>query len=119
MKSSLHSLGAKTAPGALEELLLSQSCVHLFVTMNYSTPGFRVLYYLPEFAQTHAHRVSGAIQPFHPPSPSSPPALKLSQNLGLSNELAHLRGGGYKMQEPRGVPKNRTFFFLRRIVLFI
>ena len=31
--------------------------------MNYSTPGFPVLHYIPEFAQTHVHWVSDAIQP--------------------------------------------------------
>ena len=37
----------------------------------------------PEFAQTHVHWVSDAIQPFHPLSPPSPPALNLSQHQGL------------------------------------
>ena len=31
--------------------------------MNCSTPGFPVLHYLPEFAQTHVHWVGDAIQP--------------------------------------------------------
>ena len=35
---------------------------------------------LPEFAQTHVHWVSDAIQPSHPLSPPSPPALSLSQH---------------------------------------
>ena len=43
-----------------------------------------VLHYLLEFAQTHVHWVSDAIQPFHPLSPSSPPALSLSPHQGLS-----------------------------------
>ena len=34
--------------------------------INCSTPGFPVLHYLPEFAQTHVHWVSDAIQPSHP-----------------------------------------------------
>ena len=34
--------------------------------MDCSTPGFPVLYSLPEFAQTHVHRVSDAIQLSHP-----------------------------------------------------
>ena len=45
-------------------------------------PGFPVLY-LPEFAQTHVHRVSDAIQPSHPLSPPSPLALNLSQHQSL------------------------------------
>ena len=38
---------------------------------------------LPEFAQTHVHRVGDAIQPSHPLSPASPPAFSLSQRQGL------------------------------------
>ena len=34
--------------------------------MDCSITGFPVLHYLPELAQTHVHRVSGAIQPSHP-----------------------------------------------------
>ena len=41
--------------------------------MDCSTPGFPVLHYVPEFAQTHVHWVSDAIQPSHSlPSSSSP-----------------------------------------------
>ena len=39
--------------------------------MDYSTPGFPVLHYLPEFAQTHVDWVSDAIQPSHPLSSHS------------------------------------------------
>ena len=48
-----------------------------------STPGFPVLHCLLEFAQTQVHWVSDAIQPSHPLSPPSPPALNLSQHQGL------------------------------------
>ena len=34
--------------------------------MDCSTPGFPVLHYLPEFAQTHVHWVDDAIQPSRP-----------------------------------------------------
>ena len=51
--------------------------------MNRSTPGLPVHHKLPEFTQTHAHRVGDAIQPSHPlPSPS-PPAPNPSQHQGL------------------------------------
>ena len=56
--------------------------------MNRSMPGLPVHHQLPEFTQTHVHRVSDAIQPSHPLSSPSPPALNLSQHQGLSNELA-------------------------------
>ena len=38
---------------------------------------------LPECTQTHVHWVGDAIQPSHPLSPPSPPALNLSQHQGL------------------------------------
>ena len=46
-------------------------------------PGFPVLRYLPESAQTHVHGVSDALQPSHPLSPPSPPAPNLSQHQGF------------------------------------
>ena len=51
--------------------------------MGCSMPGFPILYYLLEFAQTPVHQVSDAIQPSHPLSPPTPPALNLSQHQGL------------------------------------
>ena len=51
--------------------------------MDYSTPGFPVLHHLLEFAQTRVHGISDAIQPSHPLSPASPPALNLSQHQGF------------------------------------
>ena len=50
--------------------------------MDCSVPGFPVLHYLLEFAQTRVYRFSGATQPFHPLSPPSP-AFNLSQHQGL------------------------------------
>ena len=50
--------------------------------MGCSTPGFSVLHCLPEFAPTHVHQVGDAIQPSHPLSSPSPPALNLSQHQG-------------------------------------
>ena len=51
--------------------------------MDCSTPGFPVHHQLPELAQTHAHQVGNAIQPYHPLLPTSPPAFNLSQHQGL------------------------------------
>ena len=63
---------------------LTQSCPTLCNTMDCSMPGFPILHYLLEFAQTYVHWVSDAIQPSHPLLPaSSPPALSLSQHQGL------------------------------------
>ena len=59
--------------------------------MNRSMPGLPVHHQLPEFTQTHVHRVSDAIQPSHPPSSPSPPAPNPSQHQGLSSESTLLR----------------------------
>ena len=51
--------------------------------MNRSTPGLPVHHQLPEFTQTHIHRVSDAIQPSHPLSSPSPPVPNPSQHQSL------------------------------------
>ena len=56
--------------------------------MDYSMPGFFVLHYRLECAQTHIHWVRDAIQISHPLSPSSAFAFNLSQHQGLCSELA-------------------------------
>ena len=48
---------------------VAQSCLTLCDTMNPSTLGLPVHHQLPEFIQTHVHRVSDAIQPSHPRRP--------------------------------------------------
>ena len=62
---------------------VSQSCQTLCDPMDCSMPGFPVQHQLLELAQTHVHRVSDAIHPFHPLSSPSPPAFNLSQHQGL------------------------------------
>ena len=54
--------------------------------MNCSTPGLPVHHQLPEFTETHVHRVSDAIQPSHPLSSPSPPAPKSLPASESSNE---------------------------------
>ena len=49
-------------------------CPTLCDPMNSSTPGLSVYHQLPEFTQTHVHRVRDTIQPSHPLSAPSPPA---------------------------------------------
>ena len=51
-------------------------------------PGLPVHHHLPEFTQTHVHRVSDAIQPSHPLSSPSPPAPNPSQHQSLYSESA-------------------------------
>ena len=52
-------------------------------SMDCSTPGFPVLHYLPELAQTHVHWVDDAIQSSHPLSPPFSAAFNLSQHQDL------------------------------------
>ena len=54
--------------------------------MNCRTPGLPVHHQLPEFTQTHVHRVSDAIQPSHPLSSPSPLAPNPSQHQVFSSE---------------------------------
>ena len=71
---------------------VAQSYLTLCDPMNCSMPGIPVHHQLPEFTQTHVHRVSDAIQPSHPLSPPFPFAFNLSQHQGLSSELTlHIR----------------------------
>ena len=59
---------------------VAQSCPILCNPMNRSTPGLPVHHQLPEFTETHVHRVSHAIQPSHPLSSPSPLAPNPSQH---------------------------------------
>ena len=75
---------------------VAQSCPNLCDPMNRSTPGLPVHHQLPEFTQTHIHRVSDVIQPSHPLSvipfsslPTIPPRV-------FSNESTlHMRWPKY------------------------
>ena len=71
---------------------VAQLCLTLCNPMDCSTPGLPVRHQLLEFTQTHVHWVSDAIQPSHPLSSSSPPALSLSQHEIFSSESTlHIR----------------------------
>ena len=69
---------------------VAKSCPTLCNPMDCSTPDSLVLHYFPEFAQTHVHPVSDAIQPSHPLSSPSPPAFNLSQHRGLFQWVSSL-----------------------------
>src|SRR5574337_846709 len=65
--------------------------------MNCSTPGLPVHHQLPEFTQTHVHRVSDAIQPSHPLSSPFPPALNPPSIRVFSSESTlHMRWPKYR-----------------------
>ena len=58
--------------------------------MDCSTPGLPVHHQLSDFTQTHVHWVSDAIQPSHPLSSPSPPALNLCQHQSLLKWVSSL-----------------------------
>ena len=66
---------------------VAKLCPTLCDPMDCSPPGFHVLHYLLEFAWTHVHWVSDAVQPSHP---LSPPLLLPSvfPRISLSNEYS-------------------------------
>ena len=65
---------------------VAQWCPTLCNPVNRSTPGLPVHHQLPEFTQTHAHRVSDATQPSYPvvPFSSCPQSLPASGSFPIS-----------------------------------
>jgi len=64
--------------------------------MNCIMPGLPVHHQLPEFTQTHVHRVGDALQPSHPlssPSPlfPIPPSIRVFSN----ESILHMRWSKY------------------------
>ena len=91
-KDSLTTQGVDSAARLLGIQFSSviQLCPTLCNPMNRSTPGLPVHHQLPESSQTHVHCVSDAIQPSHPLSLPSPPALNLSQHQDLFKWVSSL-----------------------------
>ena len=69
--------------------VMSDSCN----LVDCSMPGYPVLHYFLEFAQTHVHCVCDAIQSSHPLLPPSPLAFHLSQHQGLFKRV----GSSYQL----------------------
>ena len=74
---------------------VAQSCLTLCDPMNHSTPGLPVHHQLPEFTQTHVHRVGNTIQPSHPllspfPPAPIPPSMSLFKWVNSSHEVANV-----------------------------
>ena len=87
LKSLLMKVKEKSERAGLklntQKTKIMASCPTPCDPMNRSTPGLPVHHQLPEFTQTHVHWVGDAIQPSHPLSSPSLPALNLSQHRGL------------------------------------
>ena len=69
---------------------VTQSCPTLCDPMNCSTPGLPIHHQLLEFTQTYVHWVGDAIQPSHPLSSPSPPAINLCQHQELFKWVSSL-----------------------------
>ena len=82
--------GSSSHPqGFIQFSSVAWSCPTICDSMNRSIKGLPVHHQLLEFTQIHVHWVGDAIQPSHPLSSPSPPALNLSQHqVGFSNESA-------------------------------
>ena len=65
LKGDQRKCGQILKPPRLLFSSVAQSCPTLRDPMNRSMPGLPVHHQLPEFTQTHVHRVSDAIQPSH------------------------------------------------------
>ena len=75
---------------------VTQSCLTRCDSMDCSTPGLPVHHQLPEFTQTHVHRVDDAIQPSHPLSSLSPLDFNLSKHQVFSSEsVLHIKWPKY------------------------
>ena len=69
--------------GSVQFSSVAQSFPTLCDPMNRSTAGLPVHHKLPEFPQTHVHRISDAIKPYQSLSFPSPPTFNFSQHQGL------------------------------------
>ena len=70
---------------------VAQSCPTLCDPMNRSTPGLPVHHQLPEFSETHIHRVSDAIPAISSsviPFSSCPQSLPASESFPMSQLFA-------------------------------
>ena len=93
---------------------VAQLCPILCDPMDCSTPGFPSHHQLSEFTQTHVHSFGDAIQPSHPLSSPSPPALNLSQHQGLFKWV----NSSHQVAKVVYALGNRKFLFVQCITIF-
>ena len=75
---------------SISSVQFTQLCPTPYDPMNRSTPGLPVHHQLPEFMQTHVHRVGNAIQSSHPviPFSSCPQSFPASGSFSTSHLFA-------------------------------
>ena len=92
--------------------------------MDCSTPGLPVHCQAPEFSQAHVHWVSDAIQPSHPLSSPSPPALNLSWHQGLfkwdssSHQVAKVLEFSFFCNFVKELEQDMCYLFTKLLVEF-
>ena len=74
--------------GSVQFSSVTQLCPTICDPMDCSTQGLPVHHQLPEFTQTHVHRVSDAIHPPRPLSSPSPPVPNRSESIPVSQLFA-------------------------------
>ena len=77
-----------SAPFIIQFSSVTQSCLTLCDPMDCNTPRFPVHHQLSELTQTRVHWFGDAIQPSHPLSSPSPPALNPSEHQGLFQRVS-------------------------------
>ena len=90
-EEELNTIEISNLPEKTVFFVQSLNCVQLCLDpMDYSMPGFLLLLYVTEFAQTLIHWVSDAIQPSHPGSlfSSRPQFFPISGSFPMSQLFA-------------------------------
>ena len=91
LKDSYHSLQSTLSSAQFSRSVVSNS----LWPHEPQQPGLPAHHQLPEFTQTHVHCVGDVIQPSHPLSSPSPPALNLSQQQGSNESVLRIRWPKY------------------------
>ena len=112
LSSSIFSLKSVWSFFSLHFSSVTQLCLTLCDPMNHSMPGFPVHHQLPQFAQTHVHQVSDAIQASHPPLSPFPPDFNLSQHQSLFQWVSSSPQVA-KLLEPK--LQHQSFWWLFRV----
>ena len=96
---------------------VTQSCPTVCNPMNHSTPGLPVHHQLPEFIQTHVHRVGDAIQPLHPlhPFSSCPQSLPASKSFPMNQPWPTYQSFSFNISPSNEHPRLISVLDLRAI----
>ena len=96
LQEDLRSSGTGELFSPVQFSSVAQSCPTLCDPMYLSTPGLQVHHQLPEFNQSHVHRVGDAIQPSHPLCPLLLlPPIPLSIRVFSNESTLHIRWPKY------------------------